>query len=487
VYATNSNAATPTLRGYSISATGALVPVENETLNGNPDGVAVTPDGKRLYAAGGSNLFGFTIGADGTLAAVPGPNPTVNLNGLAVTPDGRFLYGTSSVTDAVARFSIGADGTLTSLGAVTPTGDVDPTDIAVSPDGRHLYATNHDFTVGSGSVSAFAIAADGTLTPVTGSPFGVGPTVPNQAAGGLAITPDGSRLFAIREAAGNNVYAFDRQADGSLVAVPGSPFPSGASLVSVQFANNVLAAAPNQGPSGAFTTTPTGGLGVAFNGATSTDPDGQVARYDWDFGDGQTLASGGAAPAHAYPAPGSYTATLTVTDNEGCSLTQVFAGQTAYCNGSAAARATQTVVVPPPTAAESIAPVVSGLTLAARFRVARAPTPVVARVRKGTMIRYTVSEAAAVRIVIQRAGPGRRAGGKCSKPTRALRNRPRCTRFVRAGTLRRSAKAGANRHRFSGRIGRRALRPGRHRVVLRATDAAGNVSKPARRAFRVVR
>jgi hypothetical protein len=46
---------------------------------------------------------------------------------------------------------------------------------------------------------------------------------------------------------------------------------------------------------------------------------------------------------------------------------------------------------------------------------------------------------------------------------------------------------GANKVRFRGRIGGRRLRPGRYRLVANATDLAGNVSKPARTAFRIVR
>ena len=55
------------------------------------------------------------------------------------------------------------------------------------------------------------------------------------------------------------------------------------------------------------------------------------------------------------------------------------------------------------------------------------------------------------------------------------------------GTLRRSGVAGANRVRFSGRIGRRALARGRYRLVVRATDAAGNRSATQSRTFRIVR
>ena len=41
--------------------------------------------------------------------------------------------------------------------------------------------------------------------------------------------------------------------------------------------------------------------------------------------------------------------------------------------------------------------------------------------------------------------------------------------------------------RFSGRIGRKSLKRGRHRAVLVATDAAGNTSAPKRLTFRIAR
>jgi hypothetical protein len=45
------------------------------------------------------------------------------------------------------------------------------------------------------------------------------------------------------------------------------------------------------------------------------DPNGFIASYDWDFGDG--IIVGGATASHTYAAPGSYSITLTVTDNMG--------------------------------------------------------------------------------------------------------------------------------------------------------------------------
>jgi PKD repeat protein len=56
-------------------------------------------------------------------------------------------------------------------------------------------------------------------------------------------------------------------------------------------------------------------LGVTVDGTRSRDPDGSVAAYAWDFGDGATAA--GPKVTHPYAAPGTYPVTLTVTDDTG--------------------------------------------------------------------------------------------------------------------------------------------------------------------------
>jgi PKD repeat protein len=52
---------------------------------------------------------------------------------------------------------------------------------------------------------------------------------------------------------------------------------------------------------------------ITFNAGKSFDPDGQVVRYAWDFGDGQNAE--GKTATHRFSKPGIYTARLTVQDN----------------------------------------------------------------------------------------------------------------------------------------------------------------------------
>lgn len=78
---------------------------------------------------------------------------------------------------------------------------------------------------------------------------------------------------------------------------------------------------PNQPPSLSISASPTSGtspLFVSFASAAS-DPDGFITSYFWNFGDGTSSSSSN--PTHTYSA-GSFSASLTVTDNGGASTTK---------------------------------------------------------------------------------------------------------------------------------------------------------------------
>ena len=75
----------------------------------------------------------------------------------------------------------------------------------------------------------------------------------------------------------------------------------------------------NQPPNAVASATPLAGpppLAVQFNGAGSSDPNGDALLYDWDFGD-STPHSSAANPTHTYSSVGTYTAVLRVDDGRG--------------------------------------------------------------------------------------------------------------------------------------------------------------------------
>jgi PKD repeat protein len=74
----------------------------------------------------------------------------------------------------------------------------------------------------------------------------------------------------------------------------------------------------NQPPTADFSTE-VDDLKLSVDAAASTDADGTIADYAWDFGDGAT--GSGATDSHTYAASGTYDVKLTVTDNDGATDT----------------------------------------------------------------------------------------------------------------------------------------------------------------------
>ncbi|AFZ68243.1 PQQ-dependent sugar dehydrogenase [Deinococcus peraridilitoris] len=90
----------------------------------------------------------------------------------------------------------------------------------------------------------------------------------------------------------------------------------------------------NRAPQASATASVTSGtlpLEITFDAGQSSDPDGDPLRFRWDFGDGSAPASG-AKVTHTYTKAGTFTARVTVTDNQGATgeaTLQVQAGNTA--------------------------------------------------------------------------------------------------------------------------------------------------------------
>lgn len=126
---------------------------------------------------------------------------------------------------------------------------------------------------------------------------------------------------------------------------------------------------------------------------------------------------------------------------------------------------------PPPAPADTTAPALSARLLRSTTPLARAP-----------IVRAQVDEAATLRVTAARLAPGRRSGGRCVAPGAAPARTANCIRVfaVRGAVTRRAAAAGAVRIP----LGALRLGAGRYRVLVTATDDAGNAAS-VRRPLRV--
>lgn len=205
--------------------------------------------------------------------------------------------------------------------------------------------------------------------------------------------------------------------------------------------------------------------------ADVSDASGPVA-IAWSLGDGATAQ--GAEVDHVFAEPGTRTLVVTATDALGN-----------------VASASATLVVGPRVpgggggggggVADRVKPALSKVRLSAtRFRAGRASTALAARasrgrrraaVPSGTTLRFTLSEAATVRVAVVRLRSGRTQRGKCRAGARRGR---RCTLRATVKSFTRRRPAGAGSIAFSARFGRRALPAGGYELRLVPTDAAGN-------------
>lgn len=281
------------------------IPIEGEVSS--LWGVAFSPDGKTAYVANDENNTVAVIDtATRQVVGAPIPVGEDPIN-IAFTPDGNWAYVTNDESDNVSVINT---ATRQVVGTI-PVGE-EPWGISITPDGKKAYVANY--------LTKTVSVIDTLTNQVVGAPIPVG-SEPYE----TAITPDGKTLY-VANFQSETISVIDTQTDAVKTTIPdtgGGPWQ--------------IVVAPDQSPLPTFVTTQSKSGGpVTFNGAGSLDLDGTVTGFSWTFGDGATLA-GGSTVTHKYAKGGTYTASLAVTDNEGCSVALVFTGRTAYCNGSAAA------------------------------------------------------------------------------------------------------------------------------------------------------
>jgi YVTN family beta-propeller protein len=356
------------VRTFDVLAGGGLTPNASPTVATGtaPNGMAISPDGAHVFVANSSSntLSVFDVSPSGVLVPNPGSPVATGTHPwqLAITGDGKHLYVTDMLANGLNVFDIGAGGALAPNATPTASAPGLPNPIALTPDGGHAYVAQD-----SGGLTPFDITATGALVPNAMAPISLAGTQMVS----MTVTPDSRHLLAITNGAVRELRVYDIAASGSLTANPGAPLPTnglgftlaltpnGAHAYTAEGGGTIstfdvgadgrltahgapqpvaggsvaVVVAPSQPASAAFgAQSGAPGEPTSFDASGSTDPDGSVARYDWDFGDGTTVADGGPNPSHAYSRAGTYTVTLRLTDDQGCSGALTWGGQMARCS-----------------------------------------------------------------------------------------------------------------------------------------------------------
>ena len=185
------------------------------TVGSRPSGVAVTPNGRRVYVTNsGANTVAVIDAATNALVDTDpdaaGVNPIqvgIDPNGVAVTPDGQRVYVANAGSDTV---SVIATATNSLVDTDPARAGVDPIQVGrspigvvVTPDGRRVYVANGD----SDSVSVIDTETN-SLVDTDPDQAGVDPIGVGDRPQGVAVTPDGARVYAVNSVS-DSVSAID--------------------------------------------------------------------------------------------------------------------------------------------------------------------------------------------------------------------------------------------------------------------------------------
>ncbi len=228
LYASNNNSGT--IAAFAIDPfTCSLTPVAGSPFAAEPysSGLSLAPtaDGRYLYAGTAARVFAYAVAPDGTLS--PLAIPTYPLpgaaDGMKVSPDGRVL-AIGTLDAGVTMFAIAADGSLAPVGgspfAVDPRGTATGLDINCASD--LLFVAENETPP---LVDVFAIAGDGSLSPAGGTAY----TFPGGSNSNVAVLSPDDRFLFVSNQNSATVTVASVGAGGSLTAVAGSPFAVGAS------------------------------------------------------------------------------------------------------------------------------------------------------------------------------------------------------------------------------------------------------------------
>jgi 6-phosphogluconolactonase len=243
VYVANAGAVGPNYTGFNLNFFGQLQPLPNSTIS-LPNGAQPTDV---LFNGPGTSVVGtragitseidsFTVGRNGLLTAAPdSPVPAQGLGPFGsefrpTNPKQLFVSNAHNVgagTGTISAFNVARNGSLSSIGASPfADGQTAPCWIEITHDGQFLFTVN----TGSGEISRYSIAQNGALTLLGSTPVsstgGVGAVDARLSPDGRFLYVDESRIDAV------GVFAVN---GGNLTEVNGSPvsLPAGATPAGV--------------------------------------------------------------------------------------------------------------------------------------------------------------------------------------------------------------------------------------------------------------
>jgi 6-phosphogluconolactonase len=227
VYVVNSGGATPNVAAFARRAGGGLEQIGSSGLAAGAAGaaqVSVTPDGTALVVSErvANRLETLPLDAAGR----PG-TPVVTASsgavpfGFGITHEGTIVVSEAGAS-SVSSYRLGTAGALGVVSASLPVAQGAACWVAVSPSGRFAYTGN-----ASGSISGYAIAADGALTALDADGL-TAPLLPSPR--DLDFDASGRFLLAIspgNATTGGQVTSYRVRADGGLTVVDTAPAAAG--------------------------------------------------------------------------------------------------------------------------------------------------------------------------------------------------------------------------------------------------------------------
>ncbi|MFZ4719297.1 MAG: PKD domain-containing protein [Ilumatobacteraceae bacterium] len=306
---------------------GSIVSYEWNFGDGSP--VSNAPNPTKVYATAGTYTATLTVTDDEgatsttsrTITVIQNVAPTAVAN---ATPNaGKAPLGVNFSSAG----SVDTDGTISSYAWNFGDGGA-----STQANPSYTYAAQGTYTATLTVTDDNGATGTATVT-VTVSPENVAPTAAASATPSSGVTV-GDAVSLSSSGSGDSdgtisSYAWNfGDGDTSTAANPTKSWATaGTYVVTLTVTDNdgatatttvTVEVAANAGPTavaGADVTDGPAPLDVNLSSAGSTDPDGTISSYAWDFGDGGTSTSEN--PSHTFNDPGTYTVTLTVTDNDG--------------------------------------------------------------------------------------------------------------------------------------------------------------------------